>query len=126
MSKFARVVDGVVDSISFESQAGENWRSAPDDVFAGHFFDGQHWTAPVVVPAIPDSVSARQFKLQLLAAGLIDQVETWVSGQDRATRIAYEYSGRFERNSPMMQSGFAALGSTPEQIEAFFVAAAAL
>lgn len=75
---------------------------------------------------VPQIVTARQFKLQLVASGLIDQVDGWIALQDRATQIAYEYSGTFVRDEPMMQSGFAALGFTPEQVDAFFLAASKL
>ena len=75
---------------------------------------------------IPDRVTARQFKLQLLAAGLLDQVETWVAAQDQAVQIAYANSGTFLRTEPMMATGFAALGFTSAQIDAFYTAAAAL
>lgn len=92
--------------------------------------DGQpryvHVLEDVPPPAAPDSVSARQFKLQLLAAGLLDDVGAWVQAQDQAVQIAYENSGSFVRNEPMMQTGFAALGFTEEQIDAFFTAAAEL
>ena len=74
----------------------------------------------------PMRVTARQFKLQLLASGLIDSVEAWVSTQDRAVQIAFEASGTFVRDEPMMQAGFAALGFTSEQIDAFFTAAGGL
>lgn len=79
--------------------------------------------APV---AVPDRVSARQFKLQLLADGLIDQVGDWVATQSSAVQIAYEYSGSFAVEEPMMQAGFTALGFTEAQRDAFFIAAAAL
>ena len=79
---------------------------------------------PVVI--VPDRVTARQFKLQLLAAGLLDQVETWVGQQDQSVQIAYTNSGTFLRTEPMMQTGFIALGFTSEQIDAFYTAAAAL
>ena len=75
---------------------------------------------------IPASVSARQFKLQLLASGLLAQVEAWVASQNQAVQIAYEYSGTFVRTEPMMQDGFTALGFTEEQGDAFFTAAARL
>jgi hypothetical protein len=78
---------------------------------------------PVVVPT---SVSARQFKLQLLAAGLIDEVETWVKSQSRAIQIAYQNSGSFMRTDPMMAPGFSALGFTDAQVDAFYIAAGAL
>ncbi|MGO6847993.1 hypothetical protein ACCS84_33235 [Rhizobium ruizarguesonis] len=72
------------------------------------------------------SVSARQFKLQLLAAGLLDTVDAWVTQQPRDLQIAYEYSGTFVKDSPMMAAGFAAMGFTPKQIDGFFVAASQL
>ncbi|MBZ9698826.1 hypothetical protein LB544_27140 [Mesorhizobium sp. CO1-1-9] len=75
---------------------------------------------------VPVSVSARQFKLQLLAAGLLEQVTAWVASQSKAVQIAFEYSGTFVRAEPMMASGFAGLGFTPEQVDGFFTAAAKL
>lgn len=74
----------------------------------------------------PDRVSARQFKLQLIAAGLLDDVEAWVALQDQAVQIAFEYSGTFVRTDEMMQSGFTALGFTSQEVDDFFTAAAAL
>lgn len=72
---------------------------------------------------VPHRVTARQFKLQLLAAGLLDQVEGWIATQSQAVQIAYANSGTFVRDEPMMQAGFTALGFTPEQVDAFFTAA---
>ena len=79
---------------------------------------------PAVI--VPERVTSRQFKLQLLAAGLLDQVEAWVGQQEQAVQIAYANSGTFLRTEPMMQTGFTALGFTSDQIDAFYVAAAAL
>jgi len=73
---------------------------------------------------VPLSVSARQFKLMLLEAGLLDQVEEFIASQGRAVQIAYENSGAFVRTESMMQAGFAALGFTPPQIDDFFRSAA--
>ncbi|WP_197730883.1 hypothetical protein [Rhizobium leguminosarum] len=73
-----------------------------------------------------EQVSCRQFKLQLLADGLLDQVDAWVAAQSKAVQIAYEYSGTFVKDSPMMTAGFAAMGFTSQQIDAFFEAAARL
>ncbi len=68
------------------------------------------------MPAVTN-VSSRQLKLQLLAAGLLDEVDPWISMRPRAMLIAYEYSGTFVRAEPMLADGFAAMGS-------FFTAAA--
>lgn len=84
------------------------------------------WVHVPPPPSVPDRVTARQFKLQLLTAGLIDDVEAWIATQDRAVQIAYEYSGTFVRDEPMMQAGFTALGFTSQEVDEFFTAAAAL
>lgn len=84
------------------------------------------WVHVPPPPSVPDRVTARQFKLQLLTAGLIDDVEAWIATQDRAVQIAYEYSGTFVRDEPMMQAGFTALGFTSQEVDEFFTAAAAI
>ncbi|TDR34322.1 hypothetical protein [Aquamicrobium defluvii] len=99
---------------------GPNVRAAVDQWIA----DGKPvlpYTAPPTLA--PDRVTARQFKLQLLSDGLLDQVEGWIATQSQAVQIAYANSGTFVRDEPMMQAGFAALGFTTEQIDAFFTAA---
>lgn len=88
--------------------------------------EAENYIKPVLTELTVDSVSARQFKLQLLAAGMLDQVDAWVAQQSRATQISYEYSGSFVKESPMMAQGFAALGFTAEQVDAFFTAASKL
>lgn len=83
-----------------------------------------HVRASEPEPAPPlDRVSARQFKLQLLAEGLLEQVEAWVASQGKAIQLAYDNSNEFVRDEPMMQAGFAALKFPPEQVLAFFSAA---
>ncbi len=91
----------------------------------GADYELQDGTWVYVEPAspVPDRVTARQFKLHLLADGILDQVEGWIATQSQAVQIAYANSGTFVRDEPMMQAGFAALGFTPEQIDAFFTAA---
>jgi hypothetical protein len=77
-------------------------------------------------PPSVESVSSRQFKLQLLAQNLLDPVEAWVNTQSRAIQVAYENSGTFVRNAAMMADGFAAMGFTAQQIDDFFTAASKL
>lgn len=43
--KKARIIDGVVDAISLESE-GEGWVDCPDGVYAGHTFNGSTFSAP--------------------------------------------------------------------------------
>ncbi|MCX8282491.1 hypothetical protein OSJ77_20065 [Phyllobacterium sp. 0TCS1.6C] len=81
---------------------------------------------PAPEPIIPDRVSRRQFRLQLIDAGLLDQVEGWIATQDIRTQAAYADSGSFVRTDEMLQQGFSALGFTELQVDEFFTAAAAL
>lgn len=74
----------------------------------------------------PDFVSSRQFKLMLEIMGQTLAVETWVAAQPKLIRIAYENSGQFDRNDPMLQAGFKALGFSEADLTAFYVAAAKL
>ena len=130
MARYAVISLGTVENI-IEAEEGFELPGkllvlAPDGAdIGGTYVDGE-FVPPQQVdppPRIPDHVSARQFKLQLLAGGLLEQVEGWISTQSQAAQIAYANSGAFVRDEPMMQAGFAALGFTPEQIDAFFTAA---
>lgn len=76
--------------------------------------------------AAPDRVSANQFGKQLVIAGIFNQVQAWVAQQDTATQWSFNRSATFVRTDPMMQSGFAELGFTVEQIDEFFLAASKL
>lgn len=106
------------------------WIEAGEDWEAGGAVTGGVYSPPVPVVVVPDRVTSRQFKLQLLAPilpahpdGIIDAVEAWVETQSRAVRIAYANSGTFARNEPMLQAGFNALGFTQEQLDEFYVKA---
>lgn len=129
--RYARIIYNTVDTISIpEPPDPENWISVPDNVFAGYILgeDGQ-FTPPEPAPdpvVIPDRVTANQFGKQLAALGLMDQVTAWVGQQDAATQWSFNRSATFVRDDPMMQTGFAALGFTTEQIDQFFVDAAKL
>jgi hypothetical protein len=104
----------------------EAWVEAEPHWLAGGTVENGVYSPPEIASPIPDSVSARQFKMQLAIAGLRATVEAWIDQQDELTQIAYHNSGAFVRAEPMMQTGFTALGFTDEQIDAFFVAAAEL
>ncbi len=107
------------------------WFDLPDGSRASPAQDGwssDDYRLEEILPAdaVPEGktvVSTSLDKLQLLSDGLLDQVEGWIATQSQAVQIAYANSGTFVRDEPMMQAGFAALGFTPEQIDAFFTAA---
>lgn len=71
-------------------------------------------------------VSPRQFRLAMLAAGLLDDAEAIVAAPEtpRAVKISWEYAVSFERLSPLIDQFSALMGKTPEEVDAVFEAAA--
>jgi hypothetical protein len=115
----------VVQSDRSKQEPKQGFVEAPDDVVPGYLYDGD-FSLPQARVKVPERVTANQFGKQLIAAGLMDQVQGWVSQQDAATQWSFNRSGSFVRTEPMMQAGFQALGFKDAQIDAFFTAAAAL
>lgn len=74
-------------------------------------------------PEIPAVVTPLQARKALSAAGLRDDVETWVSEQPLDIKDAWEYATAIYRDDPVITQAAAALGMTPQQVDALFVAA---
>lgn len=72
----------------------------------------------------PDKVTMRQFRLELLARGLLDSVNTAASNAGPEIAIEWEYGSDVERNHPMINSIGAGLGLTERQIDEIFIDAA--
>lgn len=94
------------------------WRWFDSEGEALAFFSGS--------PPAPKSVSIAQAKLALLAAGLLDKVDTAVANADRSVQIVWEYATRVERNSPLIDAMQGAVGLSDEQIDALFLEASRL
>ncbi len=75
---------------------------------------------------IPQSVTMRQARLALLAAGLLDAVESAILTAGTAAKIEWEYAQEVQRNAGLIPKMAQALGMTDAQIDDLFVAAAAL
>ena len=73
----------------------------------------------------PQSITPRQFRLQLLALGLLDEVEA-MAATDKATQIWFEYSLDFQRNHEMLIASATALGLSDEAMDNFFIEASKL
>ena len=86
-------------------------------------------TAPPAV-IVPQRITARQAQLALLEAGLLDDVEAIIEALPanvRAhVRIEWDRATHVERGSAVTQMVATALGLTSAQVDALFVAAAAL
>lgn len=100
------------------------YQPIPDPPEIGYAFDGTEWVAPP--PYAPAAITPRQARLQLLAEGLLTQVETIMSAQSEAARIEWEYAIQIERHNPLMLQMMIALGKSDADVDAFFVAADAL
>ncbi len=82
--------------------------------------------AAALAASVPQSVTPRQVRLLLLGQGLLSQVEELIAAQDEATKITWQYALEFKRNDPLLTSLAATLGLTDQQVDEFFIAAAAL
>ena len=88
--------------------------------------------APVLVapapaaPQVPQQITMRQARLALLGAGLLDAVNLGVSGMSQAAQIEWEFASTVERNNPLITALAAGLSLTEAQVDALFVAGAAL
>ena len=144
--------DGAWSVISTQHIAGcEEWLSddAPARVFAGvetlHYVfltesqmrSALGWDLDQYCPqyeqslVVPESITNRQAKLALLAAGMLDDAESAIAGiSDAATRravqIEWDYAGEFRRDWPTLEKLAAIMGLTTEDVDALFIAGAAL
>ena len=87
---------------------------------------------PYVAPPtpIPTTLTMRQARLVLLGAGLLNSVATAInalpSPQKEAAQIEWEYSNEVQRNNGFVSQLAPALGLTEAQLDALFLAGAAL
>lgn len=87
----------------------------------------QHDAAQVVVPR---EVTMRQARQALILAGLDESVESAVDAipgvAGKLARAEWDKSQTVQRNRPLVNQLGAALGLTPQQIDALFITAATL
>ena len=84
----------------------------------------QPYTPPP--PVIPTSLSMKQARLALLAAGYLDAVEAGVSAMPRESQIAWEFAATVDRGDPLTDTLASALGLNAAALDALFTAGAAL
>ena len=78
---------------------------------------------PIII--IPQVITMRQARLQLLEVGLLDDVEALVA-LDRKSQIEWEYASEVYRQSSLIESVKGALNLTDTQINNMFVEASKL
>ena len=78
---------------------------------------------PIII--IPQVISMRQARLQLLDVDLLDDVEAIVT-LDRKSQIEWEYASEVYKESPLIESIKGALNLTDVQIDNMFIEASKL
>ena len=86
--------------------------------------------APYIEPAplpepVPQVITIRQARLQLLEVGLLDDVEALVA-LDRKSQIEWEYASEVYKQSPLIESIKETMNLTDKQIDDMFIAASKL
>jgi hypothetical protein len=94
----------------------------------GSYVDGVYTAPPQEASVAPQvsSVTPRQARLALLAAGLLPQVETAVNAAGGATKITWEYATIINRSDALIENIGTALGLTDAAIDLLFTQAAAI
>lgn len=85
----------------------------------------QTWELVVIPKEVPQSITPLQAKLQLLKLGLLDEVETLVTG-DRTAQLYWEYASIIERDNAVLLLMATQLGLTSEQVDEMFIEASKL
>ena len=78
---------------------------------------------PVII--IPQVITMRQARIQLLEVGLLDDVEALVT-LDRKSQIEWEYASEVYKQSPLIEAVKGVLNLTDTQIDNMFVEASKL
>jgi hypothetical protein len=80
----------------------------------------------IAPPSVPQTVTMRQARLALNAAGLLSATQTAIDSGGEDAKITWEYSSEVHRNNGLIPTMAASLGMTETQIDNLFILAATL
>lgn len=101
----------------------------PGDYAPGKYtYNGGFVRVPEPVPVIPvpEAVTMRQARLALLAAGLLDDVNTLIASIGPAAAITWEFATEVQRNNELIAAVQEQQALTEDQIDDLFIVAATL
>lgn len=129
MNIYVIVENGIViNRTQAEEALAYNWIENAEAQIGWSYADGV-FSPPSPEPApnpVTQSMTARQTRLVLLGAGLLDDVESLVSGMSRAAQIEWEYATYIERDNVLIAEAQPMLGFSDEQMDDLFRTGAAL
>jgi hypothetical protein len=89
------------------------------------YIDGQF--VPVSsLPVVPQSITPRQCRLQLLTMDVLDDVEAALSQMGRAAQIEWEFANEVLRDNVLVDGIQQLLGKTDTEMDEFFIDASKL
>lgn len=75
------------------------------------------------VPYVPEQITMRQARLQLIALGVYQQVNAAVEQMGETAQVEWEYAAVVEKNNPLVIAMGQLLGWSETQADEFFIAA---
>lgn len=132
MARYAIIEDGLVTNLveaSAKFAKSQGWIACPQ-AGIGWGWDGEQFLPPPAPQTrlTPATVSMRQARLALLAADLLEAVETAIAAMDgtagRVAQIEWEYATEVKRDSPLVVGLAQALQLDEETLEHLFLEAA--
>lgn len=130
----AHIIDSGVIVNTIEVESLDAFPGAVDASLGGSIGDsiinGVVVQKPAPAPVAPSEITMRQARLVLLSAGKLAAVDAAIDAMSEPTksaaRIEWEYSSAVQRHNGFVSQLGPALGLTEAQIDAMFVAGAAL
>lgn len=114
----------VINTIEVESLDFMPGLIAATEGSIGWLYDGKALTPPPAPPVpVPQIITIRQARLALLAAGLLDDVNTAVAAASKSVQIEWEYVTELRRDWPTLIALAGSLGLTGVQVDELFIAA---
>lgn len=121
--RWAQVIDGTVrNRILWDGQGTPPQTGLVPEADADGLPD---YVEPVPV-VVPESVATHKMLIAMDAAGMLESVQALVNAVGGALKIAFDRAPQIHRASPMVAGMAAQLGLTSEQVDALFIAAAAI
>lgn len=115
-NRYAIIEDGIVANIALADDdfaVEQGWIEAPAEVGIGWLYDGDFTAPETPTASVPISVTRRQAKRALLAAGLLDEADAAIAGAGAEAQIDWADALEFRRDNPLI----AAIGSVLELSE---------